>query len=370
MVNGQLSGVGYYTQGLIESLSRAYPEELELIGHYFNFLGKKTNLDVLPKGSNISYIESRLLPGKIINVCRRLGFQPPIELFVHKKFDIALYPNFVSLPSLLRKPSAVVIHDLCYNDLPNYVHKKNRDFLQRFVPKAIKQSTLIVCISEFTKKRIEDTYDVKDKNFLITHIPPASKLSVKKDGLNSLGIKNKYLLYVGTLEPRKNIHGLAEAYIRLPQEVRSKYALVLAGGKGWYIEDDLKYISKLQQKGFDIILTGYVSDDQRADLYANASLFILASFYEGFGIPVLEAMSYDCPCALSDIEVLHEVSGSAAVYFNPADPDDIALNIGNILKDTRMTTELRGLGRERLKRYNWPSVAKKVHEQLMGVLNE
>ena len=370
LVNGPMSGVGYYTQGLIRSLAETFPEDLELVGHYFNFFGRKANLDTLPQAPNISYLESKLLPGKVISICRRLGFQPPIELFVRKKFDVILYPNFVGLPSIYKAPSAVVIHDLCYHDMPEFVHEKNRSFLARFVPKSIKHSALIICVSEFTKNRVQEIYDTADKEIIVTHNPPMSPTPGNKDTLKTLGIEKKYLLYIGTLEPRKNIRGLADAYTKLPRSTRNEYSLVLAGGKGWYIEDDIDYITGLRSQGYDILLTGYVSGNQRAALYANADLFVLASCYEGFGMPILEAMTYSCPCALSDIEVFHEVAGDSAEYFNPEDLNSIATALVDVLEDETKKKALKAAGQKRLELYNWEAVARKVQESISRLARE
>lgn len=365
MVSGQKSGIGYYVFQLIEALSKNYPEEIELVGHYFNFLGRK-NPD-LPLSPNISYKSSKLLPGKILSITRRLGFQLPFELFVKTGGDIALFPNYVSLPTLQNIKKVIAIHDLCFEDFPQYIQKPNRNFLKRFVPKSVKSASLVITISESTKLAIQKHYAAKSDSILITPIPPAKLFDGKTARPKNFDLPERFILFVSTLEPRKNYEALARAYSLLPQKIKDAYGLVLAGGYGWEFEESLSQISQLREEGNSITVTGYVDEPTRACLYKNASLFVMPSHYEGFGIPVLEAMSYDLPVAASDIPVFREVAGQAAAYFDKDDPTDIAKTIEKILIDKAFRSSLKTKAQSQLKKYDWDSVAADVMESFRGL---
>lgn len=366
LVNGNKSGVGYYSFYLISALAKNYPNDVQLIGHYFSFLGRKDKA-ALPQADNITYKKSRLIPGKIISVCRALGFQPPLELFFRRRGDAALFTNFVCLPSIFKTPRLTAVHDLCYIDLPDYVSEKNRNFLIKFVPKALKMSSKIITISKFTKKMVQKNYGTPESKFLLTPIPPAEKLPSNGFDLSSIGVDGKFMLLISTLEPRKNVINLAKAYEKLSQQQRDEYSLVLAGGMGWYMEETMSYIQALQKRGYKIITPGYISDDCRAALYENASLFVMPSHYEGFGMPILEAMSYGVPTAVSDISVFHEVAKDASVYFDKDDVGSMARVIGNVLDDKDLQKELISKGRQHLKSYDWEIVATDLYNSIVDV---
>lgn len=363
LVNGKKSGVGYYTQSLIQALASTYPEEIKLVGHYFSFLGRKDNIR-LPEAPNIEYVRSKIIPGRALSILRRLGLQLPLELFFKRRGDFALFTNFVSLPSFTGIPTAVVVHDLCFLEVPEYVSERNRNFLKRFVPQSLKRARKVIIISAFTKAAVQNHYSVPEDRFIITPIAPAPKIEAPDINIRSLGITKKYLLFVGTLEPRKNILSLAEAYELLPADIRAKYQLVLAGAPGWYIEETLGYINKLQNSGFGILTLGHVSDKQRAALYEHAELFVLPSHYEGFGMPILEAMSYGVPTAVSNLPVFHEVAGAASYYFNQNDPQDIAASIEKLLRNAHSRQELAKAGHDRLRLYNWKVTAQGLYKDL------
>lgn len=361
MINGSKSGVGYYTYYLIQALSDKYPNDVQLVGHYFNFMGKKRGLK-LPQAPNISYKQSKIIPGKILSLTRKFHFQPPLELFFKQKGDAALFTNFVSLPSILHVPTYIAVHDLCFEDVPEYVAKKNRDFLHTFVPISIKKAEKIITISEFSKQSILRHYDVNPNKIFIMPIPPVQQTQPGDNIPIASIIKGKYILFLGTLEPRKNIINLVKAYEQLSTDIKKEYALVLAGGTGWYFESTMDYINKLMKDGANIQLKGYVSDDERVSLYKNASLFALASHYEGFGMPILEAMSFGVPTAVSDIPVFKEVANSASVYFDKDDPRSIATALTSALKDKVLRKKLVEGGYKTASAYSWEQVAKDVFD--------
>lgn len=370
LVNGPMSGVGYYTHGLVKALAENFPEELEFTGHYFNFMGRKRTLDTLPNAPNIFYLESRILPGKLISICRRLGFQLPLELFIHKSSDVALFTNYVSLPTLTKTKRVIAVHDLGFYDCPQYVSEGNRRFLSRWVPKSLASADLVITISNFSKERIKKVFKVPEAKLYVMPIPLIHQAKPSTNTLARLGLKSGYILFVGTIEPRKNLISLLNAYKLMSQKDGSKLPLVLAGGKGWNDTEILKCISNMQDCGYKIIQTGYVTDTDRSVLYKNATVCVLPSHYEGFGMPVLEAMSYSKPIACSDIPVLREVGGKAAVYFDKDKPSSIAHSLESIISSPEEQRRRAMLSKRQADAFpSWKTVASELHDKMRDLIS-
>lgn len=368
IVDKQMSGVGYYIEGLIRALAETYPDDIELVGFYFNFLNRKRKSGSVDE-VNVQYKAIRFVPGKVLSLTRLVGWQPPIECFVNTRhIDVILWTNYISLPSLRKTPSADIVYDLGCFDAPKFLQQKNLQFLQKFLPSSIRRSRVLVTISNFTKQRIVHHFPAAPP-IVVTPIPPVVQNSMKaelSEALSKKGIKpGSYLLYIGTVEPRKNIAGLVEAYCLLDQKIRSQYALVLAGGKGWNDQEIIELIVQKQQQGFTIIQTGYISDEEKAALYKNARLFVLASHYEGFGMPILEAFQHKLPVALSNIDVFREVAGNAAWYFDKDYPADIAKTIQAAL-DSPKTSQGHAMDQV-LSSVSWQKNAHEIHKALKGI---
>jgi glycosyltransferase involved in cell wall biosynthesis len=361
MVMPKKTGVGIYTQRLFEALAKEIPDDTLLVGYYFNFLGRKK--PVLPKSNNIVYRQIRLYPGFVVNYLRRIGVEFPVEFLAKTKPNIVLFPNFLSQPTICKSRKFVVLHDLSYLVFPEFASDKNRKDLERFIPKSLKRCTGVITVSEFSKRAIVETYKYPVDNILVTPIPPEDKLSItaKESRLITakLNITRDYILFLGTLEPRKNLISLLQAY-EINKDLHGSYDLVCTGGMVWKFEEIAKKIHELQSRGLNVIHTGYVTDEQKAALYQNASVFVLPSHYEGFGMPVLEAGQYNIPIALSDIPVFREVAKDSAVYFDQNNPSDIAIKIVELLGDTDKCRSLIDKSNKNLSRYKWPDVAKSV----------
>lgn len=360
LVGAHRTGVGYYTQGLIEALARKYPENIRLTGYYFNFMGRK-NIDITLQAPNVTLKAIRYFPGIIISpLSRVLGLQLPIEFFVFRKFDLQLFTNYVSFPTIRRTPQLITIHDLGYLDHPEYVQVKNLRYMRRLVSICAHRASRILVVSYFTKARVEALLKPAAPVVVtpIPYIPAAQKSNTLSQKLLALGIRpGKYLLTLGTVEPRKNITGLIAAYEQLPASIQAAYPLVIAGGKGWLDEPILAAINSAKNRGVNLVQTGYVSDGDREALYKNARAFTLASHYEGFGMPVLEAMYHGIPTAVSDLAIFREVGDGAVLFFDAANTTAMTRRLLTILTQTDKRTELAKLSRARAQTFSWDSVA-------------
>lgn len=359
------TGVGYFTSSLIEHLARSYPDSIELVGHYFNFRGKKQPA-ALPKASNIHYVSTQLFPTKLLNILRRAGIELPIEYFARTKADVHLFTNFVSFPSLDKTPSMLFVHDTSFEDVPSFVADRNGSFLRRFVPVSINRASIIVTISNFSAARIKTLYSPKKKIEAVA-VPPNKPLKSSNEVLRSLHIPKEYLLFVGTIEPRKNIETLLDALPLIYE--KTQISLVLAGGKGWKDDVIQEKLKKLEHQGIPVISTGYVTDEQKAALYSGAKLYIQPSHYEGFGMPILEAMSYGLPVVCSDIDVFKEVAGESALYFSAPSSKSLADTVLKAMSNNKQS-ELRTRSKQRIAAYpTWDHVSRQVYKELRAIAN-
>ncbi len=364
---GQRTGVGNYTKNLLDALFR-----LDRTNHYtifgFRFLRPAKDKPI-PESPRLGYRFIRYIPKKGFNAIVRKLTAPPIDVMLASRPDLFLFPNFVRYPLPLGSRSVAVIHDLSFVLHGQHTARRNRQFLLRYVPTTIKKSQHIVAVSENAKNEMVSHYGADPDK--ITVINPAidhdffrPRPQPEIDAVRKkFGIVKPYILHTGTLEPRKNIAGILNAYTKLSPQVRESFSLVLAGGKGWLDREIKAQLDTL--KDFDIILTGYVPDEDLPALYSGASLFVYPSFYEGFGMPPLEAMACNTPVVASDNSSLPEVVGDAGILVDAHDTTGLALHIEKVLYDPALADELRRKGLERAKAFTWEQSAGK----LLAVIN-
>jgi glycosyltransferase involved in cell wall biosynthesis len=358
---GQKTGVGYLTFSLIKALAEKYPNDIELVGHYFNFLNKKDTSE-LPIACNIRYKKTTLFPTKALGVLRKLGIELPIELFCRENTDTYLYTNFVSLPSIKQRKQVLFIHDLSFFDVPQFVSSANGGFLKRYVPKSILRSSQIFTISNFSKKRIEQIYKPSIPVEIIS-VPSDVSNEADESIFSVHSIPNNFILFVGTLEPRKNLKTLLEAYKVIYE--KTGISLVLAGGKGWKDEDLVNSINELQNLNLPIINTGYISDAQKTALFKSTTLYVQPSLYEGFGMPILESMSLGAPVLCSNLPVFREVAEDCASYFDPKSSEDLAKKAVEIITNKDLQKEMKKKSLARKNNYpTWSDVASQVFSKL------
>ncbi len=350
------TGVGQYLYGLMQAVSK-----LDNVNQYklvaFLFLGKSVELP-LP---GFTYKFVRYIPGRVYNWLFFHHLAPPIDLLVGKP-DIFFFPNFTIWPLARTKKSVVVIYDLSF--VLQAQHSQWDKLLGAQVPKSVSRASRVVTISENSKREIVQHYKTDPAKISIVYpavdhgrfLPGPRNDAV----LGKYKISGKYILYTGTLEPRKNIVGLLEAYATLPDPVRAAYSLVLAGGKGWL--DDAIEAKLAQLSGLPIIRTGYIPDEDLPELYRGASLFVYPSHYEGFGMPPLEAMASGVPVITSNNSSLPEVVGNAGIMVDSNDTSALTTAIEDVLANPKQMTDMRQLGLAQAQKFNWEASAQKLVE--------
>lgn len=265
----------------------------------------------------------------------------------------------------------VTIHDLAFKHFAESFPKKDLLRLNFLTDMAVRNADKIIAISEATKRDILKIYpDISaEKIKVIYHgVSPdvyALDRDLEKEARiqRELGLKGNYLLYIGAIQPRKNLKVLIEAFNKLKKDKICDLQLVFAGEKAWLSQET---IIKANQSPFrdDIVMPGKLKFDDLGHLCRGASAFIFPSLYEGFGIPVLEAMAARVPVICSDNSSLPEVGGDAALYFDSGSADDLAEKIKRVLEDEKLRQDLIAKGLKQIKKFSWEKCAQETLDYL------
>lgn len=344
-------GIGQYAYQVITGLYN-----LDERNDYTIFLPTKALPDLPHERKNWKYIVGS--PGSFWTI-----IQLPV-LIKTQKLDIFFSPTHY-VPWFTNVPKVFSIMDLSYLHFPQMFKTKDYLKLKYMTLYSVKHARKILTISEFSKQEIVKNYNVLQSDIIVTY-PGFTKLELpefhfQKDILSKYEITKRYLLFVGTLQPRKNISRLLKAFDLLN---KNDVQLVLVGKKGWLYGPIFAAIEKSPRKE-DILVLDFVDGTDLPTLYANATCFVLPSLHEGFGIPVAEALLYGCPVVVSNTSSLPEVAGDTGIYVNPLEVEDIALGLKKGLQlkpEARLSLSKKG--QEHIKKFNWETCVKKTLETL------
>jgi glycosyltransferase involved in cell wall biosynthesis len=363
---GRRVGMGQYMSGLLEGLVAS-----ERSQQYVVFaLGRGGLLAEAPiRSAEVSY-RIGPIPRRAHSRLLLAGLAPPTELLIRRRPDVFIWPNFVSWPTLPGARNIVVVHDLGFLLHSEYLTEHDRLYYGRLVPRSLRRADRIVAVSGSAKDELVEHFHVREQDVAVvnpavdgTRFKPRSQQEIDRVAAK-YALRAPYILYTGTLEPRKNVVGLLDSYAALEPELRARFQLVLVGGKGWLdaeIERRLKELAEL-----DILTTGYAPDGDLPALYSGASLFVYPSFYEGFGMPPLEAMACGTPVITSDNSSLPEVVGDAAIKIPARDTQALSAAVERVLGDPQLAASMRERGLLQAQRFTWERSA----ERLQGVLGE
>lgn len=291
---------------------------------------------------------------------RKLPFRFLLEQFyipkLVRKYNIDLIHSLhYSFPLIKMKCKRVItIHDLTFFIYPKLHTFVKRHFFKWFTRQSCKTNNILICVSESTAKDLDKFIPKSQDIRIVIPLAVSSNYNLNNNVLNQYGINSEYILFIGTLEPRKNIDKLIEAYSRCNN--KDKYKLVIVGKKGWYYDS---IFEKIKEFGLEnqVIFTGFVTENDKWNLLHNATLFVYPSYYEGFGLPILEAMIMGIPVITSNISSMPEVAGNAAVLINPNDIEEISTSIDSVLDDKSMQNRMKELGIMQAKNYTWDNTA-------------
>lgn len=363
---GKRSGIGTYTYELAKRLKS--DDEIQFCGNLFNFCGRNDNSQAL-QGIDMDITVRKLMP---YGVYRRIWDLLPItyENLFPKKVALNLFFNFI-VPPKIRGKIITTVYDMTYVRFPETMDARNLWRISAGMERSAKRSDRIITISEFSKREIIDLLCVPEEKVSVIYSAHSfsEETADSEVTLGKYGITKPYILYIGTIEPRKNLVRLIHAFEMLKRNEKLPYRLVLAGGKGWQNEEIYR-AAKESLFAEDIIFTGYISNSERNCLYQNAELFAFPSLYEGFGMPPLEAMHWGCPVVTSDAASMPEICGDAAALVNPLDEEDIVKGIMAVLSDKEYAEGLRKKGYEQEKKFTWETSAQQLISVCKEVLGE
>jgi len=275
-----------------------------------------------------------------------------------KSLDLFFSPTHYA-PIFISMPQVISILDVSYKHFPDMFPKKDLLKLAIWGKFSIRNSKKIITISDSSRSDIINEYKVKPDQVEVIPLGikdiKVSKMN-KNDFIKKYQVDSPYVLFVGTLQPRKNIVKLIEAFSKIDNK---DIDLVIVGRKGWDYE---KIFNAPEQYGISkrVKFIENVTNEDLPLFYKNAEVFVLPSLYEGFGLPILEAMQYGCPVITSNISSLPEAGGDAAIYFDPNDANDIALNISKVLSSTKLREDMIKKGYLQIKKFSWDKSAKEV----------
>lgn len=290
-----------------------------------------------------------------------------------KKYNLDLLHTQYFIPFYRPCPVVCTIHDICFEHFKDIFTKKEYFRQKILIPYAARHSKVVFTVSNHAKNDITKTYSLLDVKVYVTYNAVSSKFhKLVGEELNEDELRVKfqignepYLLCVGNLQPRKNLPRLIRAYKKYIEKTNIKSRLVIVGKKAWMYDDVLK--SSIDGTN-NVILTDYVSEHDLIRLYSAAHAFIYPSYFEGFGIPPLEALACETPVAVANTTSLPEVVGNAGCYFDPFDEEDIVRAIETIMTDEVVRSEIIGNASKRVSAFSWRKSAETIVEAYLSVI--
>ncbi len=356
LLEPQRAGVSLYALNLVNRLAERGAHDYLL---FCNSSRLPFPPDAPPESANASRFFSRW-PNRALNACFAGFGRPRIDRVVGGA-DLVYLPNLNFAAAGC--PMAVTVHDLSFRRYPEFFSAKQR-LWHRLVgaERLLNKARTVIAVSRHTKDDIAETYGIDtDRIGVVTpavsdDYGPAT--SAQKDAVRrKYGLPERFLLYLGTLEPRKNIEGLIRAFGMAGSDID----LVIAGGKGWMYDRIFRSAKASAKKGH-IHFTGYVEETDKPALYSAADAFVYPSFYEGFGMPALEAMACGTPVIASQTSSLGEVVAEAGLLVNPSDPEEMAYAIDSLMTDEKLRSRLAEAGHRRAADYSWDRSAADLEE--------
>lgn len=361
------AGLGRYAESLTTALAAAHPDQIALFANYAGTPATiPASLAGLPHQTvQLGYKPWRtlVLAGQVIGV----GFDslvPGAQLF-HATEHLLL--------PLHRIPTVLTVHDLIYRLFPQHHKRLNYWYLNLAMPLYVRRANAIIAVSHATKQDIVGHYHVPPEKVHVVHEAASSRFGSQSseriaDVRSRYSLPERYLLAVGTIEPRKNLDRLVAALAKLRQDDPG-LRLVVVGALGWLYQGFFRALEEYGQVDA-VLLPGYVPDEDLSAMYTGATITVLASLYEGFGLPILEAMACGSPVVCSDRGSLPEIGGEAIRTFDPENVTVMVETLRTVLSDRDLQTEMRVAGVRRARTFSWERAARETWAIYEKVLHE
>ena len=366
LIPGKLDGIGWFTYETLKRITATHPE-----GDFIFLFDRKYSSEVV-FGDNVTPVA--LGPPTRHPVLWYVWFQWRIRKFLKRESPDLFLSTDGFIPLSSKTPSLSVIHDINFvhrpGDLPWLVRKYYRYFFPRFAQRAAR----IVTVSEYSRRDIINQYDVPEEKIDLAYngvselFHPLTKeaaLTVRREFTEGA----PYFVFVGNIHPRKNITNLLKAFQLFKEENKGNYKLVLVGEKSFLTGPMEEQLEKMNNKN-DVVFTGRLSQGQLNDVVGAAWAMTFVPYFEGFGIPVLEAMKCDIPVITTNVTSLPEIAGDAALYVSPDSPGSIRDGMIRIVREEELRNELIMKGRERCRLFNWDRTSEDLWNSMLKVLED
>lgn len=363
MLDEHMTGVGWYTDNMVKRLKDFAGENDSYFLLGMDYYGRSGRLAGYT-GRNVALKTNGIMH---YGIYRRLWKILPFLAygsFFGVSADIYHFVNFV-VPPRVKGRIINTVYDMVYKTFPETMEKANYDKLDSSLKDSCTRSDAIITISENSKRELMDYLGVPSDKIHI--ISPGVDVSVYKPMAPSewkdtgikYGLPDKYLLYLGTIEPRKNINTIIRAFHQFTGLDREGYKLVVAGKKGWMFDEVFNLVKKLGIED-KVIFPGYIPEEDKPFIYAGATAFVFPSLYEGFGMPPLEAMACGVPVITSNSSSLPEVVGDAGIQVDSMDIDSISIAMHELTSKPELRKILAAKSIQRAQGFSWEDSVKRL----------
>ena len=361
LLKGKLEGIGWFTYQTLERIVKDHPE------HEFFFFFDRPYDPAFVFAPNVTPVVVH--PQARHPILFYIWFEWSIPAMLRKyKIDLFLSPDsYMSLST--KVPTYLVIHDLAFEHYPEHFVLSHRLYWTHYSPLFARKACRIATVSTFSKNDISKCYGIAPDKIDVVYngahdeykpLNPIEREEVKKHYADGC----EYFVFAGALHPRKNIVNLLKAFVAFKQRQRTNMKLVIAGRPAWKY-DEVEQMRATMPFKEDVKWVGYMNVDELSKVIGGAYALVYASLFEGFGIPILEALQCDVPAIVSNTSSMPEVAGDAALLVDPADPADIADTMHKIYKDEALRNKLIVHAREQIKKFDWNKSAERLWDSMM-----
>ncbi len=361
LLKGKLEGIGWFTYQTLERIVRDHPE------HDFVFFFDRPYDPLFVFAPNVTPVVVH--PQARHPVLFYIWFEWSIPFMLRKyKIDLFLSPDsFMSLST--KVPTCLVIHDLAFEHYPEHFVLAQRLYWRHYSPLFAHKASRIATVSTFSKTDLVKQYGISENKIDVVYNGAHDEyrpLNIEEweDVKKQYADGCEYFVFAGALHPRKNIVNLLKAFVLFKQRQKTNMKLVIAGRPAWKYEEVEEMKATMPFKE-DVKWVGYMNVDELSKLTGGAYALVYASLFEGFGIPILEALQCDVPAIVSNTSSMPEVAGDAALLVDPSDPEDIAAKMHLLYKDEALRKKLIENARRQIKNFSWESSAKKLWDCMM-----